>query len=184
MNVTCRCKSNIRAWKQNETWRQSKTRRWQKKLSNNGGKKTLTKLKIISSNKNIPQLTKLKSQWGKHPRGKRRGEISLSLKKIKGLQEVAVGIWCLQPNPKSTLDAPWDPDLGKGSDLTQFLVFCFFFPSRFSPFSFHRSENGWSSFKSGYHSWWYPEGFEMPRWYPVNPHEYLWYPPNTHQYLA
>jgi hypothetical protein len=34
-------------------------------------------------------------------------------------------MWRLQPNPKSTLDAPWDPDLGKGSDLTQFLVFFF-----------------------------------------------------------
>lgn len=28
----------------------------------------------------------------------------------------------LQPNPKSTLDAPWHPDPGKGSDLTQFSV--------------------------------------------------------------
>jgi hypothetical protein len=29
----------------------------------------------------------------------------------------------LQPNPKSTLDAPWDPSLSKGSELTQFSVF-------------------------------------------------------------
>ncbi len=54
--------------------------------------------------------------------------MSLLLKKIKGLQEVAVGMWHLQPDPESTLDAPWDPDLGKGSDLTRFLVFLFFFP--------------------------------------------------------
>jgi hypothetical protein len=93
-----------------------------KKLYNNGKEKALTKLKKKTQTKTSfnSQNSRLNEE---NIQEEQEGEKRPFCKKYYGLQEVAVGMRCLQPNPKSTLDAPRDPDPGKGSDLTQFSIF-------------------------------------------------------------